>query len=78
VVITARLAKPLAPHEVPTLPTEYELNDPNDFELFLLGSEGRGAPPAAAGVPARSQSAGDVRRAGVGRRGPAGEIGFIR
>jgi pilus assembly protein CpaC len=45
VVITARLTKPVAPHELPRLPTEDELNDPNDFDLFLLGSEGTGRPP---------------------------------
>ncbi|HET6149882.1 MAG TPA: type II and III secretion system protein family protein [Polyangia bacterium] len=66
VVITARLTKPVAPHELPRLPTDEELNDPNDFELFLLGGEGRGAPPMAAD---RAIEAG---------RGPSGEIGFIR
>lgn len=50
VVITAHLAKPLAPHEVPALPTDEELNDPGDFELFLLGSQGRSAPTQAKGV----------------------------
>ena len=49
VVITARLARPLAPHEVPALPTDDELNDPGDFELFLLGLEGRRPGPAAPG-----------------------------
>src|SRR5262249_32572356 len=44
VVITARLTKPVAPHELPRMPTDEELNDPNDFELFLLGAEGRGSP----------------------------------
>ena len=38
VVVTAHLAKPVAPHEAPRLPTEDELNDPNDIQLFLLGS----------------------------------------
>jgi pilus assembly protein CpaC len=70
VVITAHLAKPLAPHEVPALPTDDELNDPGDFELFLMGLEGRSA-PASPGKPA------DSRRASRGR-GPAGEIGFVR
>jgi pilus assembly protein CpaC len=45
VVITARLTKPVAPHELPKLPTDDELNDPNDFDLFLLGGEGTGKPP---------------------------------
>lgn len=74
VVVTARLARPMAPHEVPPLPTDDELNDPNDFELFLLGSEGRRPPRGrAGGVPA-----GADRRAQSGVRGPGGEIGFIR
>jgi len=40
VVITARLAEPLAPHQVPPLPTDYEQNDPSDVQFFLLGMEG--------------------------------------
>jgi pilus assembly protein CpaC len=67
VVITAHLARPMAPHEVPRLPTEDEQNDPNDLELFLLGSEGRGAPKQESG-----------RAVGAPVRGPAGELGFIR
>ncbi len=78
VVVTAHLAKPLAPHEVPALPTDEELNDPGDFELFLLGLEGRGAPPRstpAAGAPAASVPGVDPRQPG---RGPSGQIGFSR
>ena len=71
VVITAKLVKPLAPHEVPALPTDDELNDPGDFELFLLGVEGRGRGPARP-APARGV---DPR---ASARGPAGQIGFIR
>jgi pilus assembly protein CpaC len=74
VVVTARLTKPVAPHEVPRLPTEDELNDPSDFELFLLGGEGRESPPR--------EETGSAGPAGTGplhaRRGPSGEIGFIR
>jgi pilus assembly protein CpaC len=77
VVITARLTRPLAPHEVPALPTDEELNDPNDFELFLLGSDGSGTRPPQetppAGAPASVASSG-ARTA----RGPTGELGFIR
>jgi pilus assembly protein CpaC len=76
VVITARLARPLAPHEVPALPTDDELNDPGDFELFLLGLEGRGA-PARAGTPAADPSA-VVPVDPRAPRGPAGQIGFQR
>ena len=44
VVVTAHLAKPVAPHEAPHLPTDNELNDPSDVQLFLLGSYGGGHP----------------------------------
>jgi pilus assembly protein CpaC len=69
VVVTARLARPLSPHEVPPLPTDEELNDPNDMELFLLGSEGRRRPPPD-DRPAEKRAETD--------RGPSGELGFIR
>ena len=69
VVITAHLARPLAPHEVPALPTDDEMNDPGDFQLFMFGSEGRGAPPRDARNPAA-----DPRQS----RGPSGQLGFIR
>jgi len=36
-VVTAHLVQPLQPDEVPIMPGEDEINDPNDFELFLLG-----------------------------------------
>jgi pilus assembly protein CpaC len=80
VVITARLTKPVAPHELPRLPTEDELNDPSDFELFLLGGEGTGKPPKderdnkenkkASMFPGSSHA--------FAGRGPTGELGFIR
>ena len=65
VIVTAHLARPMAPHEVPRLPTDEEQNDPNDFQLFLLGSEGKNAPA-------------EGGRASAGSTGPAGELGFIR
>jgi pilus assembly protein CpaC len=84
VVVTARLARPLSPHEVPALPTDDELNDPGDLNLFLLGSEGSGASEKRqerqerndrkGGPPAQSQG---KSTAGAGR-GPVGELGFIR
>ncbi|HVZ74111.1 MAG TPA: type II and III secretion system protein family protein [Polyangia bacterium] len=83
VVITARLTKPVAPHELPKLPTDDELNDPTDFELFLLGGEGTGKPPqeereynAAPKNGAKSQADGPLH-ASAGR-GPSGQLGFIR
>jgi len=89
VVITARLTKPVAPHELPRLPTEDELNDPNDFELFLLGSEDHSKPPqdpydksAKGGDHAEADGPAVVDPRGLSRtfagRGPTGEVGFIR
>jgi pilus assembly protein CpaC len=76
VVITARLTKPVAPHELPPLPTDDELNDPNDFELFLLGSEGTGKPPKDDKAD-KDHAFKDGGRAFAGR-GPSSEVGFIR
>lgn len=36
-VVTAHLVRPLTPNEVPLMPGEDEFNDPNDFELFIVG-----------------------------------------
>ena len=76
VVVTAHLAKPVAPHEGPRLPTDNELNDPNDIQLFLFGSQGgggvRGPDPKA--TAARSSP----RETALSHRGPSGELGFIR
>jgi pilus assembly protein CpaC len=78
VVVTAHLAKPVAPHEAPHLPTENELNDPNDIQLFLFGSVGGGHPHDAGGTMEQSaREDGPVRTASKDR-GPSGEIGFIR
>jgi pilus assembly protein CpaC len=65
VVVTARLAKPMAPHEVPPLPTDREDNDPGNVQLFLLGSDSTARSPAEIQAAAAS-------------RGPAGSTGFIR
>lgn len=67
VVVTARLVQPLSPHEVPPLPGETEVNDPDDFELFLLGRTSR---LWGEDEPLRTGS--DLKR------GPAGEVGFGR
>jgi len=66
VVVTARLARPVAPHQLPPMPTEREKNDPNDLELFLLGWESGGERPSAA------------VRDGAGSGGPSGARGFVR
>ncbi len=76
VVVTARLAKPLAPHEVPPLPTDEELNDPGDLELFLLGGDGRGTSVKRDPAPADAPASG-TRAKASSRRGPSGAVGFI-
>lgn len=41
IFVTPRLVRPMAPGEVPDLPTAFEDNNPNDIELFLLGADHR-------------------------------------
>lgn len=65
VVVTARLAGPVAPHQLPPLPTEREGNDVGDFELFMLGID-TGTPLVGAEDTAKSGG------------GPAGAMGFAR
>jgi pilus assembly protein CpaC len=62
VTVTARLAEPVAPHELPPLPTDYEINDPSDLQFFLLGMDGAGNDSAATSTAGR----------------PSGAIGFAR
>ena len=58
VVVTARLVEPLAPHQVPPLPTEYEDNNPSDLALFLLGIEGSSATPRQPPAPGAARPTG--------------------
>jgi pilus assembly protein CpaC len=44
VVITARIVRPLAPHQAPALPTDYEQSEPGSAAFFLLGAQGGQAP----------------------------------
>lgn len=62
VVVTARLVKPLAPHDVPPLPNDFEAREPGNFAFFLLGLEEQGTPP----------------RDPKSRRGPSGPGGFAQ
>ncbi|NOY25624.1 MAG: type II and III secretion system protein family protein, partial [Oligoflexia bacterium] len=41
IFVTPHLVRPMAPGEVPPLPTSYQDNNPNDLELFLLGVDHR-------------------------------------
>ncbi|HSM91628.1 MAG TPA: type II and III secretion system protein family protein [Anaeromyxobacteraceae bacterium] len=43
VVITTRIVRPLAPHQAPALPTDYERAEPGSAAFFLLGKEGGSA-----------------------------------
>ncbi|MSP60033.1 MAG: type II and III secretion system protein family protein [Myxococcales bacterium] len=71
VVITARLARPVAAHDAPFLPGEEELNDPDDFELFLMGRTGR--KPTLDAV--RGQA---IPVEGDRSGGPSGDLGYMR
>ncbi|HET9681240.1 MAG TPA: type II and III secretion system protein family protein [Candidatus Limnocylindrales bacterium] len=53
VVITARLVKPVAPHEVQPLPTDYLGVEPGAFSFFLLGADEAGSPGRDASAPPR-------------------------
>ena len=78
-VVTAHLAKPVAPHDAPHLPTENELNDPNDIQLFLFGSVGGGHADDSSGTMKQAAREGrQPLRTALTSRGPSGEIGFIR
>ncbi len=65
VVVTAHLARPVSPHDAPHLPTDNELNDPNDIQLFLFGSQGGGGSAKRATTRRQEGSAPRWRRAGV-------------
>jgi pilus assembly protein CpaC len=53
VVVTTRLVRPVAPHEVALLPTDFEPREPDSFSFFLLGREGAGSPAVKPGEKAR-------------------------
>jgi pilus assembly protein CpaC len=79
VVVTAHLAKPVAPHDAPHLPTENELNDPNDIQLFLFGNDGGGGHASDSGDAMKEADAGGMpHQTAMKDRGPTGELGFIR
>ena len=48
IFVTPRLVRPLQPGEIPAPPGVTEDNNPNDFELFLLGMDHRSASKSAA------------------------------
>ena len=76
--MTAHLAKPVAPHDAPRLPTDNELNDPNDIQLFLFGSEAGGSATHTTGIKQQADAKPLPRQTALSNRGPSGELGFIR
>ena len=84
-VVTAHLARPVSPHDAPRLPTDNELNDPNDIQLFLFGAMGGGGQASSrhgqAAVDAaidEDPTASATASRAMMNRGPSGELGFIR
>jgi pilus assembly protein CpaC len=76
VVVTAHLVQPLAPDEVPTLPGQDQITDPNDFELFLLGRVEPKRRRRARIRPTAGRGGNDDKP--TSSIGPAGPLGFIR
>ncbi|MCC6751854.1 MAG: type II and III secretion system protein family protein [Deltaproteobacteria bacterium] len=69
VVVTTHLVQPMQPHEVPMLPGEDDLNDPDDFQFFLLGRTSGWKRKASRSKPDEALRSGG---------GPVGQLGFIR
>jgi len=71
VVVTVRLVHPLGAHAAPVLPGGDEVNDPDDFSLFLLGRTAQN--------PSHPPSRGEaISVPGHHLGGPAGQVGYIR
>ncbi len=56
VVVTTRIVRPVAPHELPPLPTDFERREPDTFSFFLLGREHAGSRGRDPDEPARGPS----------------------
>jgi pilus assembly protein CpaC len=61
VVVTTRIVRPVAPHQVKLLPTDFERQEPDSFSFFLLGRDGAGSPAVSPDAKVR---------------GPMGQSGF--
>jgi pilus assembly protein CpaC len=71
IFVTPRLVRPMAPGEVPPWPGTSVDNNPNDFELFLLGLDHR--------TGSTDQGGGSGGRQGADPGlAPAGEVGLAR
>jgi pilus assembly protein CpaC len=77
VLISVNLVKPLEANEVPTIFRNEEFNDPNDVELFLLGTIDKTTK-----VPGSSANVNNKRAAAPATsampNGPEGAVGFSR
>jgi len=71
VVITAHLVHPVGPRDAPFLPGGDEVNDPDDFSFFLLGSSSQ----APRNPPTRGEA---ISVPGHQIGGPSGEVGYQR
>lgn len=74
VVVRVDMVKPIDSADVPPLPGEDEIFDPDDFQLFLLGRVD--------GSPKKDKDKGNrkgrAREAASTTGGPAGPVGFVR
>lgn len=70
VVVTVHMVQPLQPHQLPPMPGESEVNDPDMFELFMLGRMTHEWGEDDEEDPSRESAA--------AKTGPAGEIGFYK
>ena len=70
IVVTARLARPMAPQKLPPLPTD-RVTHPSDFDLFLLGAQ-TGLSPDPEQLDTAPAPRSDCRT------GPDGAVGFLR
>jgi pilus assembly protein CpaC len=74
IVVTARLARPLPPDQMPAMPTE-RLTPPGDLQLFLLGALEGKTPPVE--EERRQRTDGTSKKEETDRQ-PAGPVGFLR
>jgi pilus assembly protein CpaC len=75
VVIKAHLTQPVQMPDMPMMPGEDDLNDPSDFQLFLLGTHG---PWKKEREEKKKSDQSSADRPSQNGGGPSGPIGFMR
>jgi len=55
-VITVRLVKPVAPHQIQPLPNDFEGGEPDGWAFFLMGQDEAGSPKRDPHAPPRGPS----------------------